>query len=68
MENLESEKELVVADPVCGMRMQLEKAVAHEEYEGWAYFFCSDVCHRRFLSAPERFPSSRPSATTTGTD
>tara|TARA_B100000780_G_scaffold224261_1_gene163388 strand:- start:172 stop:378 length:207 start_codon:yes stop_codon:yes gene_type:complete len=68
MPDLESEKEIIVTDPVCGMRVQLEKAAAHEEYEGWAYFFCSDTCHRLFLAAPERYSSSRPAGASTATE
>jgi Cu+-exporting ATPase len=44
-----------VTDPVCGMSLDLEKAVAQEDYQGWAYFFCSNACHRLFRLSPERF-------------
>lgn len=39
MADFEPDKEVIVTDPVCGMRLALEKAVAHEEHEGWMYFF-----------------------------
>jgi Cu+-exporting ATPase len=61
------EKDVVVTDPVCGMRLPLDKAVAQEEYGGWAYFFCSDACHKLFLAAPERYSASRPDAASKNT-
>tara|TARA_R110002110_G_scaffold85816_4_gene223935 strand:- start:280683 stop:280898 length:216 start_codon:yes stop_codon:yes gene_type:complete len=57
MAGFEPEKEVMVTDPVCGMRLTPEKAVAQEEREGWAYFFCSDACHKLFLTAPKRYSS-----------
>ena len=59
MTDFEPEKEVTVTDPVCGMRLALEKAAAQQEHEGWMYFFCSDACHNLFLAAPERY-SARP--------
>lgn len=59
MADFEPEKEVTVTDPVCGMRLALEKAAAQQEHEGWAYFFCSNACHEFFLAAPERYSSSR---------
>ena len=44
-----------VTDPVCGMSLDLENAVAREDYKGWTYFFCSNACHRLFKNSPERF-------------
>ncbi len=44
-----------VTDPVCGARLSLENVIAQEDYEGWAYFFCSTDCHRRFRASPEGF-------------
>jgi len=67
MPDLQAEQEFVVTDPVCGMRLQLEKAAAQEEYEGWACFFCSDTCHRLFLAVPERYSSNRPAGASTRT-
>ncbi len=51
------ETDVMITDPVCGMRMTPEKAVSQEECEGWAYFFCSEGCHKLFLAAPERYSS-----------
>lgn len=55
-----------VTDPVCGMTLELEKAAAREDYAGWAYFFCSDACHRLFAMAPERY-SRKPRTTSVDT-
>lgn len=62
MADFEPEKEVTVTDPVCGMRLALEKAAAQAEHEGWAYFFCSDACHKLFLAAPKRYSAIRPHA------
>jgi Cu+-exporting ATPase len=44
-----------VTDPVCGMSLDPEKAVAREDHGGWVYFFCSNSCHLLFKQSPERF-------------
>lgn len=54
-DNSEPEKDMTVTDPVCGMRLTLDSVAAQEEHGGWAYFFCSQSCHARFLTAPERY-------------
>jgi YHS domain-containing protein len=58
MAGFEPEKDVMVTDPVCGMRLTPEKSVAQEEREGWAYFFCSESCHKLFLIAPEQYSST----------
>tara|TARA_R110000787_G_scaffold20785_56_gene61859 strand:- start:3927 stop:4124 length:198 start_codon:yes stop_codon:yes gene_type:complete len=47
-----------LTDPVCGMQIGIEKAEAQEDFEGWAYFFCSDQCRQIFKSAPARYAAS----------
>lgn len=44
-----------VTDPVCGMQIDAEKAVAQEDYVGQRFFFCSVQCHRLFKTSPERY-------------
>lgn len=51
------ENPIIVTDPVCGKDLALEHAVAHAEYDDWAYFFCSKACHDTFLSAPRQYAS-----------
>ena len=43
----------MVKDPVCGMYMDPRLAL-HVENKDGSFFFCSDDCRRRFLSAPDR--------------
>ena len=44
-----------VVDPVCGMVISPESAVAQEEHDGAMFYFCSEGCHRAFLNDPHRF-------------
>lgn len=44
-----------VTDPVCGKEMNLGDAIASEDHEGWAYFFCSADCHEAFKRSPGHF-------------
>jgi Cu+-exporting ATPase len=49
------DRELTVTDPVCGKDLGLDAVAAHENYDGWVYFFCSAACHRKFLANPGRY-------------
>jgi len=44
-----------VKDPVCGMEIDLNAAVASEEYEGKKLYFCSAPCHEKFKADPKRY-------------
>lgn len=44
-------------DPVCKMDVDEKTAVAHSDYAGDVYFFCSEECKRRFDADPERYVS-----------
>lgn len=44
-----------VKDPVCGKKFDICDVRAHEDYRGWAYFFCSDKCRQKFLIHRDRF-------------
>lgn len=44
-----------VTDPVCGMTLPVEKAVAKAEYQDQAYYFCSEACRKQFYAEPERY-------------
>jgi YHS domain-containing protein len=50
-----------VRDPVCGREIDLGDAMASEDHDGWAYFFCSAGCHEAFKSSPDRY-SQKPEA------
>ncbi len=49
----------LVTDPVCGMRFRKSVATAEVEQAGRTYFFCSDICHEKFLKEPRRYVPSR---------
>ena len=44
-----------VMDPVCKTTLEIDKAVAREDHEGWVYFFCSARCHSIFNTSPNRY-------------
>jgi YHS domain-containing protein len=50
-----------VIDPVCGMEVKPEEAVAAWEHAGTTYLFCSVGCMERFREGPERFLEAGPS-------
>ena len=43
----------MVTDPVCGMRIDPDDAVATAEHEGQRYWFCSMACRDAFAADPE---------------
>lgn len=42
-------------DPVCGRRMNPNKAYANVRYEGSTYLLCCPLCQETFESDPERY-------------
>jgi Cu+-exporting ATPase len=44
-----------VIDPVCGMEISPDDAVASEEHDGRVFYFCSEHCHRTFLDNPHQY-------------
>lgn len=44
-----------VKDPVCGMEIESEDAVAKLEHEGRTYYFCSESCAEEFQENPEDY-------------
>jgi YHS domain-containing protein len=48
-----------VTDPVCGMKVDREKALI-AEHAGRTYFFCSAGCRARFENGPERYGGKEP--------
>jgi Cu+-exporting ATPase len=45
----------MATDPVCGMRVDTDDAVATAEYRGTTYYFCSEPCHEVFTADPTPF-------------
>ncbi len=46
-------------DPVCGMTVAPDVAVARAEHQGTTYYFCSLHCHHKFTSDPVRYIATR---------
>ena len=42
-------------DPVCGMAVDTDTAVAKAQYQGRPYYFCSEQCAATFRGDPERY-------------
>ena len=49
-------------DPVCGMKVDPEKAKAHFERAGKTYFFCCAGCATKFQADPAKYLAPRPAA------
>src|SRR5437763_15409472 len=47
----------MVTDPVCGMRIDSNDAVATAERDGATYYFCSEACGDVFLADPASYPA-----------
>jgi len=46
-------------DPVCGMEVDSGKpSVISTEYEGTTYYFCCDMCRRKFSKSPAEYPAA----------
>ena len=43
-----------VTDPVCGMKVDREKAIS-QSFDGRTVRFCSEACHETFLAEPSRY-------------
>lgn len=42
-------------DPVCGIKVDEEKAAGQSEYENRTYYFCASFCKRNFDRNPEKY-------------
>ena len=49
------EVKTMATDPVCGMTVEREKAVATFDYMGTTYYFCARGCRDEFEQAPSQF-------------
>ncbi|MDQ6739693.1 MAG: YHS domain-containing protein [Actinomycetota bacterium] len=45
----------MVTDPVCGMKIDPQKAAGQSEYQGRTYYFCSAGCKRKFDENPHQY-------------
>jgi len=51
---------MMVVDPVCGMKIESEKAKYKTVYKGKLYYFCSLQCKRAFEENPEYYLTQGP--------
>lgn len=42
-------------DPVCGMQVDEQQAVATAQHQGRTFYFCSTDCRQQFQQAPEQY-------------
>src|SRR6185369_16018892 len=49
---------LTPTDPVCGMKVEANKAAGKHEHKGQTYYFCSAHCLTKFKEDPEKFLKS----------
>ena len=45
------ESKSMINDPICGMTVD-EASALHAERDGKTFYFCSEHCRQKFLSAP----------------
>jgi Cu+-exporting ATPase len=45
----------MAVDPVCGMDVEPEKAAATSDYKGQTYYFCAEICKKKFDDDPEKY-------------
>lgn len=50
-----AEKNGMVVDPVCGMKLKKEDAKATYEHNGKTYYFCSEECKDKFVKEPGKY-------------
>lgn len=44
-------------DPVCGMKVDDQKAAGQSTYEGKTYYFCAEGCKTAFDADPPQYAS-----------
>jgi YHS domain-containing protein len=52
--NLQESKQTNV-DPVCGMRVDPQKAAGSADFDGRTYFFCAESCRDEFQKHPQKY-------------
>ena len=56
----------LATDPVCGMKVDPERAKARREHAGKTYYFCCEGCATKFATAPEKYLAPKPAAAPSG--
>jgi YHS domain-containing protein len=54
------QQQMLVTDPVCGMRIRRSRVAAEQEYRGVTYFFCAERCRDQFAADPQNYVSADP--------
>jgi YHS domain-containing protein len=49
------EEDVMAIDPVCGMRVEENKAELQTQFAGKKYFFCSEECRTEFEDHPDEY-------------
>jgi Cu+-exporting ATPase len=49
----------IQTDPVCGMKVEDQKATAQSTHEGKTYYFCCSGCKGKFDANPQQYASSK---------
>lgn len=52
-----AEREHLVTDPVCGMKIEPENAYSKLSYKGQVFYFCSKDCEDKFNRDPQKYLS-----------
>lgn len=47
----------MATDPVRKMNVEPGKAAGKAEHGGQVYYFCSDICHKKFIADPKKYTS-----------
>jgi len=49
----------IQTDPVCGMKVEDQKATAQSTHEGKTYYFCCSGCKGKFDANPQQYASQK---------
>jgi YHS domain-containing protein len=60
LENHSDHEPVFSTDPVCGRKVDEEKAAAKIGFEGQMYYFCSKDCARAFRENPHGYAGHEP--------
>lgn len=47
----------MATDPVCKMNVEPEQPAVKAEHAGQVYYFCSNICHKKFVAEPKKYTS-----------
>ena len=62
MEERTAAKPAIEIDPVCGMKVNPEKAAASTEHAGRVWHFCGQGCFQKFQANPLQYDGSQSSS------